>query len=500
MLTMTLIESIRRKYQEGVGVTQIAKEENVDYKTVRKYIDMEDFSEKIQEHAKKSKAKKIDLYADELEEMLNENKNAWHKQRLTSQRVFDLLKEKYPQALISYYSVNRFVQKWKEENLKKNEAGFSRLVWYAGEAQADFGEADFIWLGVKIRLKYFVLSFPQSNVAYCQLFRGENCECVCQALINLFEYLGGVPKVIVFDNATGIGHRFGKILQENVMFQRFRIHYGFESRFCNPYSGHEKGSVESNVRYLRSNLFTPEIKIPEDIEEYNLTDLLCSCESLMAKRIHYIHKVPVLELFEKDRETLLPLPSKRFEARQILSKKTDNYANVTLDGNHRYTLPPEYRNSQVLVETWAWKISIYSTEGIKIDEYDREYGQDSTESVSAKTGIAALVRKPGMWPNSVFRSNLASDNPFREYLDSVQDAETKHKVFYEFHRAMEEWPYNIVLEAFTELSARKMDVTSRSNVSVYCARIDSCPVDFSFNPTGVSLDKYGSFMKFDYED
>lgn len=65
---------------------------------------------------------------------------------------------------------------------------------------------------------------------------------------------------------------------------------------------------------------------------------------------------------------------------------------------------------------------------------------------------------------------------------------------------MDEWPYCTVLKAFTELAARNLDLTSRSNVSVYCSRIESCPVDFSFNPTGVSLDKYGSFMKFDYED
>ena len=90
---------------------------------------------------------------------------------------------------------------------------------------------------------YCLPSFPYSNVAYCQLFRGENCEYVCQAFINLLEYIGGVPKVIVFDNATGIGHRFGKILKENPMFQRFRVHYGFESRFCNPNSGHEKGPL-----------------------------------------------------------------------------------------------------------------------------------------------------------------------------------------------------------------------------------------------------------------
>ena len=146
---------------------------------------------------------------------------------------------------------------------------------------------------------YCLPSFPYSNVAYCQLFRGEKCEYVCQAFINLLEYIGVVSKVIVFDNATGIGHRFWEILKENPMFQRFRVHYGFESRFCNPNSGHEKGSVESNVGYIRRNIFVPELKIPEDIEEFNLTEMLYYCEKLMEKRFHYIHKVPVFDLFEK---------------------------------------------------------------------------------------------------------------------------------------------------------------------------------------------------------
>lgn len=83
------------------------------------------------------------------------------------------------------------------------------------------------------------------------------------------------------------------------MFQRFRVHYGFETRFCNLNSGHEKGSVESNVGYIRRNIFVPDLKIPEDIEEFNLTEMLYYCEKLMEKRFHYKHKVPVFDLFEK---------------------------------------------------------------------------------------------------------------------------------------------------------------------------------------------------------
>ena len=210
--------------------------------------------------------------------------------------------------------------------------------------------------------------------------------------------------------------------------------------------------------------------------------------------------VPVNQFFEKDMEELLPLPAKRFEAKRILNKKTDNYSNVTLENIHKYTLPPEYRNSEVIVETWAWKVAIYDLSGKLIEEYDREYGETRTESISAVTSINALVRKPGSWNNSIFRSNLADGNPFKDYIDGLHDEELKHRIFYKFRKAMNTFEYHVVMQSFTEMASRDIDMTKECNVAACCSRIESCPLDFSYNPTEVSLDKYGCFMKFTEED
>lgn len=72
------------------------------------------------------------------------------------------------------------------------------MGWAPGEAQADFGETDFYVRGMRTTLGYFVLTFPYPNVGFAQLFPGENAECVCQVLHNIFEYVGGVPVKIVF--------------------------------------------------------------------------------------------------------------------------------------------------------------------------------------------------------------------------------------------------------------------------------------------------------------
>ena len=88
-----------------------------------------------------------------------------------------------------------------------------------------------------------MLSFPYSNVGLAQVFPGENAECVCQALKQIFEHVGGVPTRIVFDNAAGVGRRVCGGVRTAELFGRFAAHYGFAYSFCNPNSGHEKGDL-----------------------------------------------------------------------------------------------------------------------------------------------------------------------------------------------------------------------------------------------------------------
>ena len=62
----------------------------------------------------------------------------------------------------------------------------------------DFGEADFHVNGLCRRMKYLTVSFPYSNDGFTQAFGGETAGCVCQDLRNIFEYIGGVPPLLIF--------------------------------------------------------------------------------------------------------------------------------------------------------------------------------------------------------------------------------------------------------------------------------------------------------------
>ena len=64
--------------------------------------------------------------------------------------------------------VQRFIKEEKQERRRMSYAdpGTMPLVWHEGEAQADFGEADFIVDGETRRLRYLNLSFPFSNKVF----------------------------------------------------------------------------------------------------------------------------------------------------------------------------------------------------------------------------------------------------------------------------------------------------------------------------------------------
>jgi transposase len=222
---------------------------------------------------------------------------------------------------------------------KQEQRANQELVWHPGETQTDFGEADFIERGEKIRKKYLTLSFPQSNNSFTQVFGGENAECVCQGLKDIFTYIGGVPRIIVFDNATGVGRRVGEVIREAKLFQRFRVHYGFSVRFCNPYAGYEKGNVENKIGYTRRNMFVPE-PVFDNVEAFNC-DLL-DRHVTKAEELHYKKLLPIAELYRADKQALMPLPGKPFDVCRYEYVKTDGYGKIHIDARHHYSTRPEY--------------------------------------------------------------------------------------------------------------------------------------------------------------
>lgn len=316
MLTMSQINDIRDLSRKGYRISKISSLTGADRKTVRKYLEQDDFSPKPP--VTKSRASIVAPYLDKITEWLREDQNHWSKQHHTAKRIHERLQEEYG-FTGSYDSVQKFVQKIRKDIQTK---GTQELVWGPGCAQADFGEADFNEDTACVRRKYLTVSFPYSNDSFSQVFRGETAECVCQGLLDIFNYIGGVPELLIFDNATGVGRRVMDKVHETELFSRFRAHYGFRVRFCNPYAGYEKGNVENKVGTTRRNLFVP-VPTYHDIEEYNRS--LLGQHEKKAAEPHYKKGIVISRLFEEDQKHFLPLPAKPFNVCRYEFYKADGY-------------------------------------------------------------------------------------------------------------------------------------------------------------------------------
>lgn len=105
-----------------------------------------------------------------IDQWLADDKRQLYNQHHTAQRVYDRLCEADPACAVSYSTVRCYVQTQRQT---VPTTGTLALHWHPGEAQVDFGHVDAYERGILTRVHMLCVSFPYSNAAYVQLFRGE---------------------------------------------------------------------------------------------------------------------------------------------------------------------------------------------------------------------------------------------------------------------------------------------------------------------------------------
>jgi transposase len=395
LLTMTEAHDIRHLYfEEGKSITEISREMGRDRKTIRTYIEKEDWNETRPGSLPEADFPKLEPYKGDIDTWLTEDKKAKRKQRHTAQRVYDRLVEKYPGKFdCSYRTVAGYVTRTKREIYGK-QGGYLPLEHTPGEAQGDFGEAEFYEDGRLYQGKYLDLSFPQSNQGYLQLFKGENQECLFEGLAAIFDHIGGVPPEIWFDNTktivTKVMKEGGRTLTED--FLRFKEHYRFEAVFCNLEAGHEKGNVEAKVGYHRRNMLVP---VPRfvSLTEFN-KELLKKCDE-DSEREHYRKDAATSELYAQDKAALLPLPAVPLDASKYITVRTNGYGRFYLgNGLHEYSTSPQYANSRIMVRLTANEVLPLDKDQRVIVHHPRLYGDYKQQSMRWLPYLTQLSRSP----------------------------------------------------------------------------------------------------------
>jgi len=409
-------------YNQGLNLQEVAKEIKCDWRTVRKYVDQEDFSPpKPAPEREVIHSSKLDPFKPVIDQWLTDDKRAPRKQRHTAKRVFKRLKDEVKGFNCSYRLVAEYVAAKKTElRMNKNES-YIPLVHHAGEGQCDFGKTVFYENGQMHDGKHLVLSFPYSNGGYMQLNYGENMECLLEGLQAMFEHAGGVPMEIWFDNTSTIVTEIIKGGGRNITdrFARFAEHYRFKPVFMNPESGWEKGNVENKVGYLRRNNFVPVPQFSSLVEKNK--ELLIACDNDM-QREHYDEGRFISELFSEDKAAFLPLPSVRFDTSGYGSSVTDKYGRFTLDkGKHRYSASPTFCEKLIQYQLTSAEVVVMDKDLHEIVRHKRLYGDEEKESMNWVPYLKDISRKPRSLRNSGIYEMMPES--MQHFMDACDNAE-----------------------------------------------------------------------------
>ena len=178
------------------------------------------------------------------------------------------------------------------------------------QAQVDWGSLGYVGAdGKKHRIWAFVMTLGWSRACYVELVRRADTAAFIQCHVNAFEYLGGVPRRCLYDNAkvVTLGRDEDQQLIWNQRMLDFAMRMGLEVRLCRPYRAQTKGKVESGVKYVKRNMW-PSICFTDDAD-LNRQGLEW-CDVVANAKVHgTTHRVP-WEMMSEERPHLGRLPER----------------------------------------------------------------------------------------------------------------------------------------------------------------------------------------------
>ena len=245
MITVEQHETIRRMYYlEHQSGRQIAKTLGISRQSVAKALQTD--IAPTYTLSKPREAPQLGPYKARLDEVLNENRRLPRKQRYTAHKIFQLLQTEGYAG--SESSIQGYAVHWRKA--QRRPATFLPLEFEPGQdAQVDWGEAQAVIAGVPQTVQYFVMRLNYSRRSFVMAFPAQKQEAFFEGHVRAFEHFGGVPHRLSYDNLRTavkiLVH--GRIREEQRAFVAFRSYYLFESHFCTPAQGHEKGGVEHSV-------------------------------------------------------------------------------------------------------------------------------------------------------------------------------------------------------------------------------------------------------------
>lgn len=353
----TLVE-IHYLDRQGLNKTQIAKRLGIDRKTVRKYLKLG--AEGLDQKPCKYRSI-LDPYKPYLQYRLE------HFPELSAVKLcFEISTERSkrfdPEGLLPsqpYDGSEKTVRRYLATIRPSPHRVYKPLETLPGEqAQVDWGYVGFIQIaGKRHRLYAFSFVLSYSRIRYVQFTIRQDTVTLLRFLQDALWYIGGVPAIILFDNAkVVVSERVGSVIQFNKDLMRFALQHRFKPDACWVNDPESKGKVENSINYVQSGFFYGHPIA--DLDTLN-HDVLQWCDEVANEKIHgTTDEIPSDRLAE-ERKALLQLPPRKLPVFMQVTRNVWKNCSFVFETNH-YEVPKEVARKRVCLNVYVDKLEVYA--------------------------------------------------------------------------------------------------------------------------------------------
>ena len=290
-----------------------------------------------------------------IDRILADDEDAPPKQRHTAAQIHRRLRDEhgYPGG---YAQVQRYVLKHR----RRHRETFIPLGHLPGRRlEADFGHIHVDFPDGRRPVPFLVAAWAYSNAPFVLALPFERTEAILEGMVAAFEFFGGVPREVWWDNPRTVATLIlkGRERQVHPRYAALASHHVFEPRFCMPARGNEKPDAEGTVKAVQKRFATPVPRVA-DLDELNRS-LRRWCE---AERDRVVQSLAgpftIGDRLAEDLAAASPLPGHRFEPCVIHpAVGVDKYQSVAFDGN-RYSVPRPFAFGMVTVKGFVDRVAI----------------------------------------------------------------------------------------------------------------------------------------------
>src|SRR5215831_16728886 len=375
----------RRVLVDGLSQRAACREYGIHWKTLRKILTHPEPPGDRRSLPRRPSI--LDPLLPIVHQILKDDRKAPPKQRHTAVRIFRRLRDEHGYGG-RLTVVKDAVRAWRRGHAEV----FVPLAHPPGEAQVDFGEAEVTLDGRPTKVALFVMTLPYSDALFVRAFPRECTEAFLEGHVRAFEFFGGVPRRISYDNlkiavAKVTGGRGRVVTRE---FLRLKSHHLFADHFCRVRRPNEKGHVDTLVGFARRNFLVPVPAVCGGLESLN-AQLERACREDLTRRLWGKPAVKA-DLLAEERRALLPIPADAFVAARVEPQDVDSLSLVSFDAN-QYSVPTEFAHHRATVVASVDTIRILVGDRVAAT-HRRRWSREGVfyEPVHY---LALLERKPG---------------------------------------------------------------------------------------------------------